>query len=121
MNPRSDLSEKSCVPCKGGVPPLKGKQLAELHRQLGENWKIIDEHYLEKEFCFKNFRQALEFTNRVGEVAEQENHHPDIFLSYGKVIIKLWTHKINGLSESDFILAAKCDKMLSLSGKNGRQ
>ncbi len=111
MNSHCDLSEKNCTPCKGGVPPLKGEQLEQLHRQLGESWKVIDEHHIEKEYSFKNFREALAFTNNVGEIAEQEGHHPDIFLTYGKVKIQLWTHKINGLSESDFILAAKCDKI----------
>ncbi len=103
------LAEKKCVPCKGGVPPLKGEELAELHRQLKEGWKIIDEHHLEKEYSFRNFKEALVFTNQVGAIAEAEGHHPDIFLSYGKVKIQLWTHKIDGLTESDFILAAKCD------------
>lgn len=109
MNSHCDLSKKNCTPCKGGVPPLKGQQLEQFHRQLGESWKVIDEHHLEKEYVFKNFREALAFTNKVGEIAEQEGHHPDILLTYGKVKIQLWTHKINGLSESDFILAAKCD------------
>src|SRR5437588_8470526 len=106
---KSDLSKKSCVPCKGGVSPLKGESLKNLYQQLGENWKIINEHHLEKEYAFKDFRGALEFTNKVGEIAEQEGHHPDIFLSYGKVKIQLWTHKIDGLTESDFILASKID------------
>ena len=107
----SGLSEKSCIPCKGGTPPLKGETLRELHRQLSEGWRVVDEHHLEKEYLFKNFREALAFTNRVGEIAEQQKHHPDIFLAYGKVKIQLWTHKIDGLSESDFIFAAKCDQM----------
>ena len=109
MNSNCDLSNKNCVPCKGGVPPLKGEPLAQLHRQLGGGWQIIDDHYLEKEYVFKNFKEALAFTNELGKIAEQEGHHPDIFLSYGKVKVQLWTHKINGLSESDFILAAKYD------------
>ncbi|HEY2810425.1 MAG TPA: 4a-hydroxytetrahydrobiopterin dehydratase [Rhabdochlamydiaceae bacterium] len=109
MQSKSDLSKKSCVPCKGGMPPLKGEELAELHRQLGHGWKVVEEHHLEKEYAFPNFRDALAFTNKVGEIAEREGHHPDILLSYGKVKILLWTHKINGLTESDFILAAKCD------------
>lgn len=90
---------------------MKGESLAQLHRQLDEGWKVIDEHHLEKDYLFKNFREALDFTNKIGEIAEQEGHHPDIILSYGKVKIQLWTHKISGLSESDFILAAKCDKI----------
>ncbi len=109
-----NLSKKNCVPCKGGVPPLKGEALQELLKQLGNGWKVIDDHHLEKEYTFKNFREALAFTNKVGAIAEEQGHHPDIFLSYGKVKIQLWTHKINGLTESDFILAAKCDLELTL-------
>jgi 4a-hydroxytetrahydrobiopterin dehydratase len=104
-----ELADKECVPCKGGVPPLKGEALAKLQKELGGNWKVIKEHHLEKEFIFKDFKEALSFTNKVGDLAEKENHHPDIHLTYGKVTIQLWTHKIDGLTESDFILAAKCD------------
>ncbi len=104
-----DLSKKHCTPCKGGTLPLKGDLLTQQYRQLGERWKVIEEHHLEKEYLFKNFRDALDFTNKIGQIAEQEGHHPDILLSYGKVKVQLWTHKIKGLSESDFILAAKCD------------
>lgn len=109
MNSSCDLSKKKCIPCRGGVPPLKGEPLAELYSHLDKGWKIINEHHLEREFIFKNFRDALAFTNKIGQIAEQEDHHPDIFLSYGKVKVLLWTHKIDGLSESDFILAAKYD------------
>lgn len=111
MNSNCDLSKKRCIPCRGGIPPLKGESLAELKRHLDKNWKVVDEHHLEREFIFKNFQEALAFTNRIGEVAEQEDHHPDILLSYGKVRVLLWTHKIDGLSESDFILAAKYDNI----------
>ena len=106
------LSTKQCQPCKGGTPPLKGDDLKELADQLNNEWQVVDEHHLEKEFEFKDFRQALDFTNRVGEVAEQQGHHPDILLTYGKVKIQVWTHKIDGLTESDFIFAAKADKQL---------
>lgn len=109
MNSHSDLSKKKCTPCQAGVPPLKGEPLAQLFQQLGSSWKMINEHHLEKEYSFKNFAEALAFTNKVGAIAEQEGHHPDILLSYGKVKIQLWTHKIDGLSMSDFIVAAKCD------------
>jgi len=111
MNSQCDLSKKHCIPCKGGVPPLKGVALAKLNGELGGGWKVVDEHHLEKEYVFKNFKDALAFTNQVGEIAEKEGHHPDIFLSYGKVKIQLWTHKIDGLTESDYILAAKCDRI----------
>lgn len=106
------LSEKHCIPCKGGVLPLRGEELQLLNRQLGNGWQIVNEHQLEKEYSFKNFKDALAFVNRVGEIAESEGHHPDLFLSWGKVKIITWTHKIDGLTESDFILAAKCDKCL---------
>lgn len=109
MNSSCDLSKKRCIPCRGGIPPLKGESLKEMHSHLDKNWNIIDEHHLEREFIFKNFQEALAFTNKIGEIAEQEDHHPDILLSYGKVRVLLWTHKIDGLSESDFILAAKYD------------
>lgn len=112
MNSHCDLAKKKCVPCKGGIPPLKGEALKELMSQLGNGWRVIDEHHLEKEFKFDNFKQALAFTNRVGDIAELEGHHPDILLSYGKVVIQVWTHKIDGLNESDFILAAKCDEVM---------
>lgn len=108
MNPNDKLSQKHCIPCKQGVPPLKGEELKRLHQQLN-GWKVVDEHHLEKEYLFKDFKQALAFVNKVGELAEQEGHHPDLHLSWGKVKVVLWTHKIDGLSESDFILAAKCD------------
>lgn len=90
---------------------MKGDQLAELHKQLERHWNVVKEHHLEKEYIFQDFRQALIFTNKIGEVAEKEGHHPDILLSYGKVKIQLWTHKIDGLSESDFVFAAKCDEV----------
>jgi 4a-hydroxytetrahydrobiopterin dehydratase len=105
------LAQKECVPCKGGVAPLIGDELAALARQLPEGWQIVDEHHLEKEFSFKDFRGALEFTNRVGELAEAQGHHPDIYLSWGKVGLTIWTHKIDGLTESDFIMAAKSDEL----------
>ena len=108
----SELAQKECVPCRGGVPPLKGTDLTLLLEKLGGGWDIAGEHHLEKEYKFQNFREALDFTNRVGEIAEAQGHHPDIYLAWGKVKITLWTHKINGLTESDFILAAKADAAL---------
>ena len=107
----SDLAKKSCIPCRGGVPALKGTQLADLQEKLKNDWKIINEHHLEKEYSFKNFKEALDFTIKVGELAEKQDHHPDIFLTWGKVKVTIWTHKIDGLTESDFILAAKLDRI----------
>lgn len=105
------LAEKECVPCKGGSAPLKGKELRDLANQLNPGWKVSNEQQLEKEFKFKDFREALDFTNKVGELAEAQGHHPDIFLAWGKVKLVIWTHKINGLTESDFVLAAKADEL----------
>ncbi len=105
----SALAAKTCVPCRGGVPPLKGEALAALQRQV-DGWTVVEEHHLTKTFKFPDFRTALDFANRVGQLAEEQGHHPDIFLAWGKVEITTWTHKINGLTESDFILAAKIDQ-----------
>jgi 4a-hydroxytetrahydrobiopterin dehydratase len=106
---KTKLTETKCRPCNAAEPPLKGEAITVLLRELPENWKVIAEHHLEKDYSFRNFKEALDFTNRVGAIAEQEGHHPDIFLSWGKVKLQLWTHKIGGLSENDFILAAKVD------------
>jgi len=105
----SDLAKKECVPCKGGILPLREPEVSELLAELGEGWRVVEEHHLEKEYRFKDFRTALAFTNRVGELAEAQGHHPDIYLAWGKVRLVIWTHKINGLTESDFIFAAKAD------------
>ena len=106
------LAEKTCIPCKGGIPPLKGEALKKLQQELNSSWNAVDDHHLEKEFLFRNFKEALGFTVKVGEIAEQQGHHPDILLRWGKVNIKIFTHKINGLTESDFILAAKIDMLM---------
>jgi len=105
------LSEQRCKPCREGGVPLKGEALSAYAGQLDRNWDVVDEHHLSREFRFDDFRRALGFVNRVGELAEQENHHPDIYLGYGKVRIDLWTHKIGGLHENDFVLAAKIDRL----------
>jgi 4a-hydroxytetrahydrobiopterin dehydratase len=106
----TSLADKSCVPCKGSVPPLKGKDLQQVQQQVS-NWKVVNEHHITRAFTFPDFKQALDFVNRVGEVAEKQGHHPDILLSWGKAEITLWTHKIDGLTESDFIMAAKIDQL----------
>src|SRR5689334_17079455 len=103
------LSQKSCVPCRGGVPPLTSDEIKPLAAQV-PNWTVSHNHHIEKEFKFPDFKTALEFTNRVGAIAEEQGHHPDIFLAWGKVGVKIWTHKIDGLTESDFILAVKIDR-----------
>lgn len=106
----SELASRSCEPCRGGVPPLKGRELAALAKQL-DGWSVVQEHHITKTFTFPNFQKALDFVNRVGVIAEDQGHHPDIYLTWGKAEIKLWTHKIDGLIESDFILAAKIDQL----------
>jgi 4a-hydroxytetrahydrobiopterin dehydratase len=104
------LAEKDCVPCRGGVPPLKSDALDELKKQL-PGWDVVNEHHLHKLFKFPDFKQALSFVNRAGAVAEQEGHHPDLLLAWGKTEVTIYTHKIDGLTESDFILAAKIDRV----------
>ena len=104
------LANKHCVPCRGGVPPLAGAALDDLKAQLG-GWEVVREHHLEKTYTFPDFQKALVFVNRAGAIAEQEGHHPDILLGWGKAGITTWTHSIDGLTESDFILAAKIDRL----------
>ena len=106
----SDLAAKTCVPCRGGVPPLKGEQLTSLAKEVPQ-WQVVKEHHLTRNFTFPDFRQALDFVNRVGAVAEEQGHHPNILLTWGRAEITMWTHKIDGLTESDFILAAKIDQL----------
>lgn len=106
----SELASKVCVPCRGGVPPLAGPELEKLTKEVPQ-WKVVNGHHLIRTFTFPDFAQALAFVNKVGEIAEAEGHHPDILLAWGKAEITTWTHKIDGLTESDFILAAKIDKL----------
>ena len=107
----SSLASQSCVPCRGDTPAIQGSQLRALHAQVPE-WAVIDEHRLRRNFRFPDFKQALDFVNRVGAVAERQGHHPDIVLAWGKAEITMWTHAIHGLSESDFIMAAKIDQLV---------
>ncbi len=106
----SDLASRKCEPCRGGVPPLDGDELNRLMKEL-DGWEIIDERQLKKAYAFKDFREALDFVNRIGSVAEAEGHHPDILFGWGQAEITIWTHDIGGLSENDFILAAKIDAL----------
>lgn len=105
-----ELIHRKCVPCRGGVPPLEGEAVRRLLREVN-NWKAVQEHHLVKSFRFKNFRTALDFVNQVGELSEREWHHPDLALAWGRVDVKIYTHKIDGLSDNDFILAAKIDRL----------
>lgn len=109
----NDLADRQCIPCRGGVPPMERAQAEQLLSQLGEGWELRDNGYLflEKTYRFKDFAQALAFVDRVGALAEEQAHHPDIQLSWGRATISIWTHKIKGLTESDFVFAAKCDRL----------
>ena len=108
----SELAERQCVPCRGGVPPMKGDKITEMSSQLPD-WQVVNEHHLQRNYRFKDFRETLDFVNRVGELAEEQGHHPDICFGWGKADITIWTHKIDGLTDSDFVLAAKIDKLLT--------
>ncbi len=112
----SDLARKSCVPCRGGVPPLTAEQTLPLLSQL-DGWEVKQQHHLQRLFDFPDFVTALDFVNRVGDIAEAEGHHPDLYLAWGKVEVKIWTHKIDGLTESDFVLAAKIDQEYAKGGQ----
>ena len=104
----SSLASKNCVPCRGGTPALKGVELDHLMKEV-PGWHIVNDHHITRTFTFPDFKQALDFTNKVSAIAEAQGHHPDILLAWGKAEITLWTHKVNGLTESDFIMAAKVD------------
>lgn len=106
----TELASKTCTPCRGGVAPLAGQELEALAKQVPQ-WKVVNGHHITRVFKFPDFQQALAFVNKAGAIAEEQGHHPDILLSWGKAEITTWTHSINGLSESDFILAAKIDKL----------
>jgi 4a-hydroxytetrahydrobiopterin dehydratase len=106
----AELAELQCVPCRGGVPPLPGPEIERLLGQL-VGWQVINEHHLQKKYLFQDFRASLQFVNLIGELAESQGHHPDICFGWGKADVTIWTHKIDGLTESDFILAAKIDKL----------
>ncbi len=112
-SPVQDLASKTCVPCRGGIHPLKGAELADMYRQVPQwaHWMVVNEHHVTRTFAFPDFKQALDFVNKVAAIAEEQGHHPDILLAWGKVEIMIWTHKVDGLTESDFILAAKIDRL----------
>lgn len=106
----TDLAEQTCVPCRGGVPPMAAEKADHLLAELDGGWTVVETHHLERTFEFPDFAEALAFTNAIGDIAEEQGHHPDIHLSWGRVRVEIWTHKIDGLTESDFVLAAKFDR-----------
>jgi 4a-hydroxytetrahydrobiopterin dehydratase len=106
-----DLSTKKCKPCEGGIEPLNQKEVAELKKHISDDWKVSDNNKITKEFAFVSYRHTMDFVNKVADLAEEEGHHPVIHIYFGRAVLELWTHAINGLSENDFILAAKIDKL----------
>ena len=104
------LADRTCVPCRGGVPALKGDALKPLKAEVPD-WEVVQEHHLHRTFRFPDFKEALGFVNRAGAIAEEQGHHPDILLAWGKAEVTIYTHKIDGLTESDFVLAAKIDRV----------
>ena len=105
------LENKKCVPCSVGAPPLEKEEINKFLKDLKDGWKLKENKFIEKTYKFKDFKSPLDFTNKIGKLAEEEGHHPDILLAWGKVVIKLWTHKIDGLHENDFIMASKFDEI----------
>ena len=108
----SDLAKLDCVPCRGGIPPLKGPAIGALLARLGGGWRVVGEHHLEKDYAFPAFQDTIAFVNRVAGVAETQGHHPEMLVGFRTLTLRIWTHKIDGLTESDFVLAAKADAVL---------
>ncbi len=108
-----DLSIAKCVPCEGNVPRMLPNEIAEYQKQISPEWKVLDNIKLQREFHFKNFKESMEFVNKVAKIAESEQHHPDIYIFYSVVKIELWTHVISGLFKNDFIMASKIDKLVA--------
>jgi 4a-hydroxytetrahydrobiopterin dehydratase len=106
-----DLSGKKCIPCEGGIPALTEKEIAELKKYISQDWKVVDNNRITKEFFFVSYRHTIDFINKIADIAEDEGHHPVMHVFFGRAVIELWTHSIIGLSENDFILASKIDKI----------
>lgn len=106
------LADKSCVPCQGGVPPLSPSEIEPLAKELSGAWSVVENHHLEANFTFPDFAAAIAAANTLGVIAEEQWHHPDLSVAWGRLGVTLWTHKIDGLSEADFVLAAKFDRAL---------
>jgi len=111
------LAEQNCIPCRGGVPPMEEGRARELLRELDKGWELNASGHLERLYGFRDFAQAMAFANRVADVAEAEGHHPDLHIAWGVCKVEIWTHKIDGLTESDFYLAAKADRAFKTPAK----
>jgi 4a-hydroxytetrahydrobiopterin dehydratase len=106
-----DLSTKKCVPCEGGIPALNEEEIKQYKKQISDTWVVVENNKLTKEFFFVSYRHTIDFVNKVASIAEAEGHHPVLHIYFGRAVVELWTHSISGLSENDFILAAKIDKI----------
>jgi 4a-hydroxytetrahydrobiopterin dehydratase len=106
-----DLSKKKCIPCEGGIPPLTDKEIKEYIKDVSADWKVIDDNRISRAFFFVSYRHTIDFVNKIADIAEAEGHHPVLHIYFGRLVVELWTHSINGLSENDFILASKIDKL----------
>jgi len=106
-----DLSKKKCIPCEGGIPPLTDKEIKQYIKDISAGWKVIDNNRISREFFFVSYRHTIDFVNKIADIAENEGHHPVLHIYFGRAVVELWTHSINGLSENDFILASKIDKL----------
>ena len=106
-----ELASKKCIPCSGGIPPMEKKEIDKYLNNLGNGWKVNSKGHINKEYKFQDFIEAMKFANKIAEIAEKEGHHPDLHISWGSCKVEIWTHKINGLAESDFYLAAKIEEI----------
>ncbi|HXW54046.1 MAG TPA: 4a-hydroxytetrahydrobiopterin dehydratase [Myxococcota bacterium] len=111
-NEKIDLAREQCIPCQGGVPPMSIIEAQKMLPSLNEGWSVNSAGHLERVFLVRNFVEALNLANSLGKVAEDNGHHPDLLVSYGKLRAEIWTHKIGGLSRADFVLAAKFDEVV---------
>jgi len=106
-----DLSKKKCVPCEGGIPPLDMAGIAEYMKYIRDDWKVEENKRITREYLFVNYSHTMDFVNKIAKLADEEGHHPVMHVYYARVVVELWTHAVNGLSENDFILASKIDKL----------
>jgi 4a-hydroxytetrahydrobiopterin dehydratase len=106
-----DLSKKKCIPCEGNIPSLQEKEIQEFIKYISADWKVVDNVKITREFFFVSYRHTIDFVDKVADIAEKEGHHPVLHIYFGRAVVELWTHAINGLSKNDFILASKIDKI----------